>query len=571
MEREDRDDDAEHNRLLENERHQIEVIRQLDDEDLQVEIVDGADDLSTDDEEVWRHSESFMQELSGSDPSEAFTFNTSLASMHTYLGEVDDTHRRVTYLDGGTILNLPMIHLPGIVLFPEAILPLRLLQPVFKAALERAINQTDACYIFGVVVVCRKPNGAVSFGDIGTTAEIRQYKYSDDGSLNVVARGQQRFRLQRFWADVEGVLCGEVQIIEEDHPSRTPRDAFDQLICTNSLGHHHASSSVVLKASSTSQIHYVNDENDCENMSETSLQSDDLSLKDSRIYSPTSGSPKLYASLDDYASSEEEYGFAYKGMGQRVPPKNPGRMRLYTDDEFGTSTENTSFLSPKKSTRRKALEDIDMIETHCCPPRSRGTFKAPLSFWPRWVYELYDSYILARRAADLWKRIVGAPRMDNFINKPDVLSFYIASRLPLSQSTRQELLEINGVSYRLLREIQLLESFNLIRCKSCQAIIGKRSDMLVMSSDGPLNAYVNPGGYVHEIMTLRNATGLALIGSPVKEHSWFPGYAWTITQCAMCEHNMGWLFTATEKKLRPKSFWGIRSCQVADDSRPSQS
>ena len=47
--------------------------------------------------------------------------------------------------------------------------------------------------------------------------------------------------------------------------------------------------------------------------------------------------------------------------------------------------------------------------------------------------------------------------------------------------------------------------------------------MLVMSSDGPLGAYVNAHGYVHEVMTLHKANGLAVIGDPVKEHSWFPG------------------------------------------------
>lgn len=57
-----------------------------------------------------------------------------------------------------------------------------------------------------------------------------------------------------------------------------------------------------------------------------------------------------------------------------------------------------------------------------------------------------------------------------------------------------------------------------------QTAIAKRSDMLVMSSDGPLNAYVNPGGCVHEIMTLYNANGLALLDRPRTEYSWFPGY-----------------------------------------------
>ena len=58
--------------------------------------------------------------------------------------------------------------------------------------------------------------------------------------------------------------------------------------------------------------------------------------------------------------------------------------------------------------------------------------------------------------------------MDGFVRKPDTLSFYIASKIPISEATRQELLEINGVSYRLRREIELLESFDRVRCKNCQ-------------------------------------------------------------------------------------------------------
>lgn len=57
-----------------------------------------------------------------------------------------------------------------------------------------------------------------------------------------------------------------------------------------------------------------------------------------------------------------------------------------------------------------------------------------------------------------------------------------------------------------------------------QTVIARRSDMLVMSSDGPLGAYVNRYGFVHEVMTLYRANGLALIGPAVREYSWFPGY-----------------------------------------------
>lgn len=36
--------------------------------------------------------------------------------------------------------------------------------------------------------------------------QIRQYGRLEDGSLNVVTRGQQRFHLKRCWNDVEGVV-----------------------------------------------------------------------------------------------------------------------------------------------------------------------------------------------------------------------------------------------------------------------------------------------------------------------------------------------------------------------------
>jgi cereblon len=55
--------------------------------------------------------------------------------------------------------------------------------------------------------------------------------------------------------------------------------------------------------------------------------------------------------------------------------------------------------------------------------------------------------------------------------------------------------------------------------------------MVVMSNDGPLNAYVNPHGFVHEVITVYHANGLALMGLPVKEHSWFPGYCFNHLSC----------------------------------------
>lgn len=106
------------------------------------------------------------------------------------------------------------------------------------------------------------------------------------------------------------------------------------------------------------------------------------------------------------------------------------------------------------------------------------------SSWP--VLETWRCIIVSYKGAsacfaDMWKQVVGAPNMDGFVRKPDILSFCIASKLPVSVSTRQELLEINGVSCRLRREIKLLEGFDRVRCKNCQVLLNS-SPFLIFSS-----------------------------------------------------------------------------------------
>ncbi|KAK8948374.1 hypothetical protein KSP39_PZI005536 [Platanthera zijinensis] len=550
-------------RLLENERLHMQQIRELDLEELQVEEVDEVSDVGDDDDD---DDDFLVRHTDGQAGEHNFTFNTCLASLHTYLGEVDDTHGRLAFLDGGAILNLPMFYLKGVVLFPEATLPLRVILPTFKIVVERALHQVDAPYIIGVMRVhWYSDDGRVRFSTIGTTAEIRQFRRLDDGSFNVIARGQQRFRMRRYWTDVEGVPCAEVQIINEDTPLRTPMDAVARLASVTNFRKCHFPSAKLSSITPARLHHKVQTENDWECLSGTSIGSDNSEMDFKFCLSGTDSSCG-YERIRECTSSDEEFAHRPGQLrGNSRGSKSHGSDQIFKFGNLGESHRHGLDAAIESSPdKRSSGVKYGVIDGFRRIPR------ASVSFWPEWVYQMYDSYALAQRAADLWKKIVGAPNLDDYIRKPGTLSFHIGSKIPVSESTRQELLEIDGISYRLRREIQLLECFNHIRCKSCMTLIANRSEMVVMSSDGPLNAYVNPHGYVHEIITVYNTTGLALIGSPAKEHSWFPGYAWTITNCAHCENNMGWLFTATRKNLFPKSFWGIRSSQVVDDTMLEQ-
>lgn len=101
---------------------------------------------------------------------------------HKFISEVEDTHNRLAFLDAGVVLHVPLFYLEGtyliylsvlymqpmelmastwyiimlfaisgVVLFPEATLPLRVIQPNFIAAVDRALRQEEAPYTIGVV------------------------------------------------------------------------------------------------------------------------------------------------------------------------------------------------------------------------------------------------------------------------------------------------------------------------------------------------------------------------------------------------------------------------------------
>jgi len=559
--------------ITERERRQMEEILQLDMEELNVEVVeddaeeeveeeqgDGGDGGGDDDVEAFLRA-NYGDGVAGT--SEPLTFDTSLASLHTYLGEVDDTRGRVSLLDGGTVVNLPMFYLQGVVLFPGATLPLRVIQSRLAVTIDKALGLVDAPCTFCVVLMRRLPNHRhYATASVGTTAEIRQLGRLDDGSLNVVARGQQRFRLRRHWIDVDRVVWGEVQIIEEDTPLRTPRDAFAQLAASDRFNLHSSSSVISLDMSPIKQDHIVS-ELECSTPSPNSNASNHSSMDTKLCHLGSQSSDSMKS------SSDEEGDLMHQQWRQKRRSVRESGASSNSDKKTNMSNEDDLCLTPLQPLLTARARDTKRRRQYHA--YSKQASQAPLSFWPRWVYEMYDSYTLARNAAELWRQIIAKPNMDDHIRKPDILSFHIGSKLPVSESVRQKLLEIDGISYRLQKEIQLLKAFNLIKCRNCQSHIAKRSDMAVMSTDGPLGAYVNPHGCVHETITVSNATGLALTGSPSTVHSWFPGYSWTIASCAACESHIGWLFRATKKNLRPRSFWGIRSSQIADDAQVDQS
>jgi cereblon len=180
-----------------------------------------------------------------------------------------------------------------------------------------------------------------------------------------------------------------------------------------------------------------------------------------------------------------------------------------------------------------------------------------LSPIPSWVYRIYDPVILMNRVKKEFQTWSQNMAIKHQASNPTEFSYWVAANLPLDDTLRLELLVTNCVAYRLQRELDVINKYSSFCCRHCGAPIGHKDDVFSMSIDGALASYVNPGGYVHQTLTLYKVTNLSIVSRPVTQDSWFPGYAWSIAQCSRCHGHMGWRFTASQRGLCPSKFYGI--------------
>ncbi|XP_036734458.1 protein cereblon isoform X4 [Manis pentadactyla] len=183
---------------------------------------------------------------------------------------------------------------------------------------------------------------------------------------------------------------------------------------------------------------------------------------------------------------------------------------------------------------------------------------ANLTSWPRWLYSLYDAETLMDRIKKQLREWDENLKEDSLPSNPIDFSYRVAACLPIDDVLRIQLLKIGSAIQRLRCELDIMNKCTSLCCKQCQETeITTKNEIFSLSLCGPMAAYVNPHGYVHETLTVYKACNLNLIGRPSTEHSWFPGYAWTIAQCRICASHIGWKFTATKKDMSPQKFWGL--------------
>jgi hypothetical protein len=99
-----------------------------------------------------------------------------------------------------------------------------------------------------------------------------------------------------------------------------------------------------------------------------------------------------------------------------------------------------------------------------------------------------------------------------------------------------------------------------IVCAACGAKIAP-ADAAISVAGSHFHTFMNPGGFVYEIVCYREAEGARRAGAPSSEWSWFPGYLWQVAVCTSCAVHLGWSFGG-----EGGSFFGLVRDRISESS-----
>ncbi|CAB3410079.1 unnamed protein product [Caenorhabditis bovis] len=140
--------------------------------------------------------------------------------------------------------------------------------------------------------------------------------------------------------------------------------------------------------------------------------------------------------------------------------------------------------------------------------------------------------------------------------------FWACSNIFCVQKVKYQLLEMKTTDERIATVLELARKIKSFKCKNCGDVLSDTSKVVRMGSHEIAGQFVNPGGVVHDLITVREIRNYQFYGSAVQDFSWFPGYSWTIIQCA-CGTHIGWMFES--RYLRPTTFYALSRPNIKNE------
>ena len=199
---------------------------------------------------------------------------------------------------------------------------------------------------------------------------------------------------------------------------------------------------------------------------------------------------------------------------------------------------------------------------------SRVTPTPSFAYEANWPWRLVDEICKELSEIPVWEGIwKSLPREVD----PVTFAFWMAANMPLPASDRLDLLEmecgVERLRFVLVKVSQQRQLERPIRCRQCGETIATISSLFTVGgAEGTTGAYVNEYGIVHQTQTVRTVTAehVFCVGNRESRDSWFHGYTWTIIHCATCGAHLGWRFDAIRGQSpaestedSPKRFFGL--------------
>ena len=120
-------------------------------------------------------------------------------------------------MDENTTLNMPVLALRGLTIFPGCVLSFDVERDISIRALERAMERDQYVFLVSQRETGTAQPGARDLYEVGTMSLIRQILRIGDSSVRVIMEGKNRAKLRRLW-QTEPYLQGTVEPMRESKP-----------------------------------------------------------------------------------------------------------------------------------------------------------------------------------------------------------------------------------------------------------------------------------------------------------------------------------------------------------------
>jgi Lon protease-like protein len=116
-------------------------------------------------------------------------------------------------------MEIPLFPLPNLVLFPHIVVPLHIFEERYKSMINACIESGE---VFGLVLLRTGADeeSEETIHRVGVTARIVEVERLDEGRMNILCEGEQRFRIYRF-SQQTPFWKGAVDLIEDDERNAT--------------------------------------------------------------------------------------------------------------------------------------------------------------------------------------------------------------------------------------------------------------------------------------------------------------------------------------------------------------